>query len=182
MYLFYKLCTNLHVSNSLFVHHQECTNHAKHGLYRAAEYCKSWTPDDERNGRSKHVESYKVCRINTYRKCILLVFLYNRLRCAVYSASNSSNLFMKWYTFQNRNLFWCTPYMGLRVVIYKHFCVLICRFWLLITEANVRTTSYAELSFLGNGKDKGKSNKSKGHPKPSMKVLGVSRSVALRFH
>ena len=25
-------------------------------LYTAAEYSKSWTPDDERNGRSKHVE------------------------------------------------------------------------------------------------------------------------------
>ena len=32
----------------------------------------------ERNGRSKHVELYKDCRINTYRKCILLVCLYKR--------------------------------------------------------------------------------------------------------
>ena len=39
---------------------------------------KSWTPDDELNGRSKHVELYKNCRINTYRKCILLVCLYNK--------------------------------------------------------------------------------------------------------
>jgi len=29
------------------------------GLYRAVEYSKSWTPDDERNGRSKHVDLYK---------------------------------------------------------------------------------------------------------------------------
>ena len=28
---------------------------------------------------SKHVELYKNCRINTYRKCVLLVCLYNRL-------------------------------------------------------------------------------------------------------
>ena len=32
---------------------------------------------DERNGRSKHVQLYKNCRINTYRKCILFVCLYN---------------------------------------------------------------------------------------------------------
>ena len=36
------------------LYQQLCTNHA-HGLHRAAEYSKSWTPD-ERNGRSKHVE------------------------------------------------------------------------------------------------------------------------------
>ena len=60
----------------------------QHGLYRAAEYSKSWTPDDERNGRSKHVELYINGRINTYRKCILLVRLYNWLRCAVRTTSN----------------------------------------------------------------------------------------------
>ena len=86
MYLFYNLCTTLHVSNDHFVHHQEfiiycilqlCTNRANVRLYTAAEYSKSWTADDERNGLSKHVELYKDCRINTYRKCILLVCLYN---------------------------------------------------------------------------------------------------------
>ena len=33
--------------------------------------------DDERNSRSKHVELYKNCRINTHKKCIFLVCLYN---------------------------------------------------------------------------------------------------------
>ena len=47
-------------------------------LYSAAVYRKSRTPDDERNGPSKHVELYKNCRINTYTKCILLVCLYNK--------------------------------------------------------------------------------------------------------
>ena len=47
-----------------------------HGLYRAADYSKSWTPNDEWNDRSKHVELYKNCRINT-RKCVLLLYLYN---------------------------------------------------------------------------------------------------------
>jgi hypothetical protein len=31
-----------------------------HGLYRAAEYSISRTPDDERNGRLEHVELYKI--------------------------------------------------------------------------------------------------------------------------
>ena len=35
--------------------------------YTVAEYSKSWTPDDERNGGSKHVELYKNRRINTHR-------------------------------------------------------------------------------------------------------------------
>ena len=103
MYLFYNFCTNLHVSKDHFVHHQEfmiycilqlCTNHALHGLYRAAEYSKSWTPDDERNGRSKHVDLYKNCRINTYRKCILLVSLHNWLRCTVHTMSNVTSLIL----------------------------------------------------------------------------------------
>ena len=54
--------------------------------YRAAEYSKSWTPD-ERNSLSKHVELYKNCRIHTYRKCTLLVCLYNWLRCTVHTTS-----------------------------------------------------------------------------------------------
>jgi hypothetical protein len=33
--------------------------------------------------RSKHVESCKNCRINTYRKCILLVCLYDKLQSVV---------------------------------------------------------------------------------------------------
>ena len=41
-----------------------------------------------RNGRSKRVELYKNCRIYTYRKCILLVCLYNWLRCTVRTMSN----------------------------------------------------------------------------------------------
>ena len=41
----------------------------------------------ERNGLSKHVELYKNCRVNTYRKCILLVCLYNWLRCTVHKMS-----------------------------------------------------------------------------------------------
>ena len=57
-------------------------------LYTAAEYRKTRTPDDERNGLSKHVELYKNCRINTYRKCILLVCLRNWLWCTVHTASN----------------------------------------------------------------------------------------------
>jgi hypothetical protein len=36
----------------------------------------SWTSDDEGNGRSKHVELYKNCTINTYRKCIVFVCLF----------------------------------------------------------------------------------------------------------
>ena len=59
---------------------QLCTNHDLHALYTAAEYSKLWTPDDERNGRSKLVELYKICRINTYKKCILLVSLY---KCSI---------------------------------------------------------------------------------------------------
>ena len=42
---------------------------------QSCSYSKLRTPDDEQNGRSKHVELYKDCRINTYRKCILLVCL-----------------------------------------------------------------------------------------------------------
>ena len=53
-------------------------------------YSKSWTSDDERNGRSKHVELYKNCGINTYRKCILLVCWYNWLRCTVHTTSKKS--------------------------------------------------------------------------------------------
>ena len=52
-YLFYNRSTTLYVSKEHFVH--------------------------ERNGRSKHVGLYKNCRINTYRKCILFVLLYNWL-------------------------------------------------------------------------------------------------------
>ena len=45
------------------------------------------SPDDERNGRSKHVELYKNCRINTYKKRILPVCLWNWLRCTVHTMS-----------------------------------------------------------------------------------------------
>ena len=110
LYVFILQCfTTLYDSNDHFIHNQEfmiycilqlCTNHVTvsnclvlpvptvrpssytrlHGLYRAAEYSTSWTPDDEWNGHSKHVELYKNCRINTYRKFILLVFLYKKPR------------------------------------------------------------------------------------------------------
>ena len=53
-----------------------------------------WTPDDEQNGRSKHVELHKNCRINIYRKCILLVCLYNLLRFTVHKMSNFSGVFL----------------------------------------------------------------------------------------
>ena len=43
----------------------------------------------QRNGPSKRDELYKNCRINTYRKCILFVCLYNWLRCTVHTVSNS---------------------------------------------------------------------------------------------
>ena len=52
---------------------QLCTNRVNVSIDKNA--------DDERNGRSKHVELYKKCRKNTYRKCILLVYLYNWIRC-----------------------------------------------------------------------------------------------------
>ena len=52
---------------------------------------KSWTPDDERNGRSKHVELYINCRTNTYRRFILAC-LYNWLRCTVHTASKKELL------------------------------------------------------------------------------------------
>ena len=55
---------------------------------QSCTYSKSWTPDDERNSRSKHVELYVNCRKNIYRKCILLVCLYNWLRCTVHRTSN----------------------------------------------------------------------------------------------
>ena len=54
---------------------------------QSCRYSKSWTPDDEWNGRSKHAELSKNCRINTYRKCILLVCLYNWLCCMVHITS-----------------------------------------------------------------------------------------------
>ena len=55
MYLFYNFCTA-----------------AKHGFVQSCRYSKSWTPDDERNGRSKRVELQKDCRINTYKKVHLV--------------------------------------------------------------------------------------------------------------
>ena len=42
---------------------------------QSCRYSKSWTPDDERNCRSKQVELYKNCRI--HKNYILLVCLYN---------------------------------------------------------------------------------------------------------
>jgi hypothetical protein len=84
MYLLYNLCTTLHDSNDYLLPTLRVVTGSnrqaelfQYGLCRAAEYSKSWTADDERNGPSKHVELYKDCRINTYRKCILLVCLYS---------------------------------------------------------------------------------------------------------
>ena len=34
---------------------------------QSCRYSNLWTPDDERNNRSKHVELYKNCRINTFK-------------------------------------------------------------------------------------------------------------------
>ena len=80
MYLFYNFCTTLHFPND-------------HGLYTAEEYSKSWTPDGERNGRSKNVELYKNCGINTYRKGMLLVYLYNYIIfCSTLSYTPSSEI------------------------------------------------------------------------------------------
>ena len=64
-------------------------------LYSAALYSKSWTPDDERYSRSKHVELYKNFRINTYRKCILLVCLYNTLTFRGHDLSRLQAVFLK---------------------------------------------------------------------------------------
>ena len=94
MYLFYSLFATLHTSNDYLVHHQDFINllylllRLEPSSNRKAEqlgrfawfvqscrYSKLWTPDDERNGRSKHVELQKDCRINTYKMCILLVCL-----------------------------------------------------------------------------------------------------------
>ena len=102
MYLFYNLCTNLHVLNDHFVHHQQFMIYFIRSLYKLSKcaqlfgltvgtdrksktfvlfvqscrYSKSWTPDDEQNGLSKYVDLYINFRINTYRKCILFVSLY----------------------------------------------------------------------------------------------------------
>ena len=70
------------------LYQQLCTKHAKARFVQSCWYSKSWTSDDERNGRSKYVEVYKNCRINTNRKCILLVCKYNWLRCTVHTMSN----------------------------------------------------------------------------------------------
>ena len=70
--------------NLLYLH--LCTNRKTEQLdtfawfVQSCRYSKLWTPDDEWHGRSKHVELYKNCRINTYRKCILLICLSN-LKC-----------------------------------------------------------------------------------------------------
>ena len=74
--------------SSLGVHKFTISAARLHGVYKAADTANLWTPDDERNSRSKHVELCKNCRINTYRKYILLVFLYNWLRCTVDTLSN----------------------------------------------------------------------------------------------
>ena len=59
-------------------------------LHRAADTVNlRWNPDDERNSRSKHVELHINCRINTCRKCIVLVCLHNWLRCTVHTMSKS---------------------------------------------------------------------------------------------
>ena len=72
MYLFYNCfvhstCFEWPFRSSSGVHKllylQLCKNRANvrlHGLYTAAEYSKSWTPDDERNGHSKHVVYKKI--------------------------------------------------------------------------------------------------------------------------
>ena len=46
--------------------------------YTTTDTVNLWTPDDKRNRHSKYVELYKECRINIYKKCILLVCLYNK--------------------------------------------------------------------------------------------------------
>ena len=96
-------CKTLHVSNDHFIHHQEfmiycilqlCTNHANVSRHvymlctQPQNTVNLWTPDDERNGRSKQVELYKNCRINTYRKCIVLVCLYNNEKVYFYRNCN----------------------------------------------------------------------------------------------
>ena len=83
------------VSNILCAHSHLQTCLDTFALFvQSCRYSTSWTPDDERNGRSKHVELYKNCRINTYRKCILLVCLCNWLRCTVHTMSKSCSIFL----------------------------------------------------------------------------------------
>ena len=79
MYLFYNLFATLHVSNDYFVHHQyfinllylllrlELSSNRKAeqlGTFawfvQSCRFSKLWTPDDERNSHSKHVECTKI--------------------------------------------------------------------------------------------------------------------------
>jgi hypothetical protein len=78
----------------------EQLRHFSHGLYRAADKVNLWTPY-ERNSRSKHVELQKDCRINTYRKFILLcicsptrytMFLWLSLFTRLYLLNSVSDL------------------------------------------------------------------------------------------
>ena len=78
---------------------------------QTCRYGKSWTPDDEHNSLSKHVELYKDCRINTYKKCILSVCLYTWLGCTVHTMSNKTN-----------DIFFYTPTISKQVILM--FCML----------------------------------------------------------
>ena len=63
---------------------------------QSCRYSKSWTPDDERNSHLKHVDLYKNCRINTYRKCLLMVCSYNWLRCTFRTMSKLTVLIISY--------------------------------------------------------------------------------------
>ena len=82
--LYLQLCTVLRLGPSNNRKTERLDTFAR--FVQSCRYSKLWT-DDERNDRSKHVELYKNCRINTYGKCILSVCLYNWLRCAVHTMS-----------------------------------------------------------------------------------------------
>ena len=74
MYLFYRFCTTLHVSNDHFVHQQEFLIYTICSAVQTIQTCLG-TPDDERIGRSKHGELYKKCRINTYSASCRFVYV-----------------------------------------------------------------------------------------------------------
>jgi hypothetical protein len=91
-HLFYFWDSTLHVSNGLSVHHQEFkTVHTATGIRQTSTatcllasrqqclfdiylllYVQSWTPDDGRKDRPKHVECYPKNKINLRSCCILL--------------------------------------------------------------------------------------------------------------
>ena len=83
--LFYFWNDTLHVSDGLSVHHQEfktvhtATDTAVCLLPSRQQYLllyvQSWTPDDGRRDRPKHVECHSKNRINLIHWCIFLVLL-----------------------------------------------------------------------------------------------------------